>query len=84
MCEIELVICIKTDLVLNNAQKLIYHKPQTTSKMDLTYNAKLPEKARRPHGMKWLHFKIVVCEFELQSYYYIHFRTDTIYRGMNP
>ena len=29
--EIELIICIKTDLALNNQQRLICHKTQTTN-----------------------------------------------------
>ena len=29
MSEIELIICIKMDLALNNLQALIYHKTQT-------------------------------------------------------
>ena len=27
---------------------------------------------------------IVVSEFELQSRYYVHFRTNTLEKGMNP
>ena len=27
---------------------------------------------------------IVVCEFVLQSRYYVHFRTNTLRKGMNP
>ena len=27
---------------------------------------------------------IVVCEFVFQSRYYIHFRTNTLGKGMNP
>ena len=27
---------------------------------------------------------IVVCEFELKSRYYVHFRTNTLGKGMNP
>ena len=27
---------------------------------------------------------IVVCEFELQSRYYVHFRIYTLGKGMNP
>ena len=27
---------------------------------------------------------IVVCEFELQSYYYVHYQTKIIWKGMNP
>ena len=29
-------------------------------------------------------YRIVVSEFELQSCYCIHFRTDTLGKGMNP
>ena len=36
MFEIELVICIKSDLALNNQQKLICHKTQTTSQSKIT------------------------------------------------
>ena len=28
--------------------------------------------------------KIVVSDFELQSRYYVHFRTNTLGKGMNP
>ena len=28
--------------------------------------------------------RIVVCEFELQSRYYVHFRTNTLGKAMNP
>ena len=28
--------------------------------------------------------EIVVSEFELQSYYYIHFQANTLGKGMNP
>ena len=28
--------------------------------------------------------EIVTCEFELQSRYYVHFRTNTLEKGMNP
>ena len=27
---------------------------------------------------------IVVSEFEFQSHYYVHFRTNTLGKGMNP
>ena len=33
---------------------------------------------------KTLDFGIVVREFELQSRYYVHFRTNTVGKGMNP
>ena len=41
---------------------------------------------RCPHSVmvKVLDCGIVVSEFELQSHYYVHFRTNTIGKGMNP
>ena len=39
-----------------------------------------------PHGIvaNVLDCYIVVSEFELQSRYYVHFRTNTLQKGMNP
>ena len=39
-----------------------------------------------PRGVivKVLYYGIVVNEFELQSRYYVHFRTNTPGKGMNP
>ena len=39
-----------------------------------------------PRGVmvKVMDCEIVVSEFELQSRYYIHFRTNTLRKGMNP
>ena len=39
-----------------------------------------------PHGVmaKALDFRIVVCEFELQSRHYIHFWANTLGKDMNP
>ena len=39
-----------------------------------------------PHGVmvKALDCRIVVCEFVLQSRYYVHFRANTLGKGMNP
>ena len=34
--------------------------------------------------LKALNCGIVVSEFELQSSYYVHFRTNTLGKGMNP
>ena len=31
-----------------------------------------------------LNSTIVVSEFDLQSLYYVHFRTNTLEKGMNP
>ena len=39
-----------------------------------------------PRGVmvKAMDWEIVVSEFELQSYYYVHFRKNTLGKGMNP
>ena len=39
-----------------------------------------------PRGVmvKELGCEIVVSKFELQSRYYVHFRTNTLGKGMNP
>ena len=39
-----------------------------------------------PHGVmvKAMDFRIVVSEFILQLHYYIHFRANTLGKGMNP
>ena len=34
--------------------------------------------------VKVLDCRIVVCKFELQLCYYIHFQTNTLGKGMNP
>ena len=34
--------------------------------------------------VKALDCGIVVSEFELQSHYYVHFRTNILGKGMNP
>ena len=38
-----------------------------------------------PRGVmvKAMDFGIVVCKFDIQSRYYIHFRTNTLGKGMN-
>ena len=41
--EIELIICIKMDLDLNNLQRLICHKTQTTNKQPNTYIHLFPQ-----------------------------------------
>ena len=39
-----------------------------------------------PRGVmvKAMDYEIVVNEFELQSRYYVHFRANTLGKGMNP
>ena len=41
---------------------------------------------RWPHGVmvKAMDWEIVLNEFELQSWYYVHFQTNTLGKGMNP
>ena len=34
--------------------------------------------------VKAMDYEIVVSEFELQSRYYVHFRANTLGKGMNP
>ena len=34
--------------------------------------------------IKAMNYGIIVSEFELQSRYYVHFRTNTLGKGMNP
>ena len=34
--------------------------------------------------VKAMDFGIVVCEFKLQLRYYVHFRANTIGKGINP
>ena len=60
------------DLALNNVQSLICHKTHTTR--------------RCPCGVmvKAMDCRIVEIEFVLQSRYYVHFRANTLGKGMNP
>ena len=46
----------------------------------------LPELFGCPRGVmvKAMHCGIVVREFVLQSRYYVHFRANTLGKGMNP
>ena len=34
--------------------------------------------------VKAIDFEIVVCKFEIQLRYYVHFQTNTLGKGMNP
>ena len=45
-----------------------------------------PEEGRCPRGVmvKAMNCGIVVREFVLQSCYYVHFRANTLRKGMNP
>ena len=44
------------------------------------------KEGRSPHGIvaNVLDCDIVVSKFELQSLYYVHFRTNTLRKGMDP
>ena len=48
--------------------------------------AKLYSTGGWPRGVmvKAMDYGIVVSEFVLQSRYYVHFRADTLGKGMNP
>ncbi len=56
--------------------------------LDATFN--LNDNSYKPGGcphsvmVKAMDYGIVVCEFVLQSCYYVHFRTNTLGKGMNP
>ena len=52
----------------------------------LTLRHILPEWRGGPHGVmvKAMDCGIVVCEFVFQSRYYVHFRANTLGKGMNP
>ena len=66
------------DLALNNLQRLICHKTQQT---------KQPTETRgylHDVMVKAMDCGIVISEFELQSRYYVHFRTNAHGKGMNP
>ena len=61
---------------------------QRTQKTDLLWSVGSPWKdsGEGPRGVKVksLDCKNVVSEFELQSRYYVHFRTNTLGGGMTP
>ena len=59
----------KDDLALNNLYWLICYKTQ--------------QNHARGVMVKAMDFGIVVCEFKIQSRYYVHFRTNTLGKGMN-
>ena len=65
-------MCIKIDLVLNYVHWLICHQTQT--------------KEGCPRGVmvKAMDCGIVVRESGLQWRYYVHFRENTLGKGMNP
>ena len=44
----------------------------------------LPTACPRGVMVKQMDSRIVVSEFKLQSCYYVHFRTNTLGKGMNP
>ena len=83
-----LAIFMKMDLALNNRQRLIWHKSQPT-------NPKKRRKEERENNfsisilcpcgvmIKAMDCGIVVSEFVFQSRYYVHFRANTIAKGMN-
>ena len=62
----------KEDLALNNRQWLIYRETQ--------HNRGCP----RDVMVKAMDCGIVVREFVLQSHYYVHFRANTLRKGIEP
>ena len=51
MFEIELIICIKTDLALNNLQRLIYHETQPTKPVKLRLEIDFVSHPAHPEGL---------------------------------
>ena len=75
------------------AEKMFYHLLYTNSfKNDINHMAisidihYLQHILGCPHGVmvKAMDCRIVVSEFVLQSRYYVHFRANTLRKGMNP
>ena len=50
------------------------------------YNASQPELRRGPRGVmvKVIDYSLEVNEFKLHSRYYVQFRTNILWKGMNP
>ena len=55
------------------------------SNIRFSTNFRIKYKWEYPHGVmiKTLNYGIVVSEFKLQLSYYVHFRTNTLEKGMN-
>ena len=67
-------------LVLKLLKREPSGRPQLRSPTLLTYLVGCP----RGVMIKAMNCGIVVCEFVLQSRYYVHFRANTLGKGMNP
>ncbi len=52
--------------------------------VDFTSDLQLLRRCPRGVMVKARDFGIVISEFELKSRYYVHFRTNTLGKGMNP
>ena len=52
--------------------------------LKVTYELNMNRWCPRGVMVKAMNWEIEVIEFELQSRYYIHFRTNTLWKGMNP
>ncbi len=70
---------IGNDFTIKIYQKSFYDK-------DVLAFISLNKSRGAPRGVmvKAMDCGIVVCEFELQSRYYVHFRTNTLGKSMNP
>ena len=67
------------DLALNSLQRLICHKTKPNQT-----KPKITRGCPRGVMVKAMACGIVVREFVLQSRYYVHFRANTLGKGMNP
>ena len=72
-----LIYMYKQDLTLNNVLGLKCHKTQTN------YTIMSCGGVLVVLMVKAMDYGIVVIEFELQSRYYIHFRINTLEKGVN-
>ena len=70
--------------IINNSNLCLFNKksPTHVDPSSATYSA--IEGCPRGVMVKAMHCGIVVREFVLQSRYYVHFRANTLGKGMNP
>ena len=70
-------------MALNNQQWLIFHKTKTNKQ---TNNLSIYLCSWCPRGVvvKGMDCRIIISKFEFQLRYYVHFRTNTLGKDMNP
>ena len=65
---------------MSNLPSLLFIKHMRTPKATIIFQGGCP----RGVMVKAMDYETVVSEFELQSHYHVHFRTNTLGKGMNP